>query len=90
MRILFDKDLLKKIGEIKKRNMRLYTRIEKQLILFEKNPKHHSLRTHKLAGNLRSSWSISLDRSYRMIYRITSSGDAYFYMMGTHKDVYIP
>lgn len=88
MHVLFDKDLLKKIGEIKRKNAKLYKRIEKQLTLFEKNPKHHSLRIHKLAGNLRNSWSISLDRSYRMVYRVTTFGDAYFYAIGTHSEVY--
>ena len=66
----------------------LVKKIEKQLKIFSSNHLHPSLRTHKLAGNMSNSWSISIDRSIRMIYTLLPDGYAYFYIIGTHDEVY--
>lgn len=79
------KDDLKRI---KKNDPQLLTKIHKQLKLFSENPRHPSLRTHKLTGNLDNSWSISIDRSFRLIYTVSAAGEAYFYSLGTHDQVY--
>lgn len=71
-----------------KHNTKLSKKIQKQLTIFSSNHLHPSLRTHKLSGKMSSSWSISIDRSIRMVYSMLSNDLAYFYMIGTHDEVY--
>lgn len=76
------------LKRMKQTNPQLLSKIHKQLKIFSENPGHPSLRTHKLAGNLENSWSISVNRGYRLIYTITAEGEVYFYSLGTHDEVY--
>lgn len=78
----------REIVAINSRNPRLGQKISKQLKIFSQDPKHSSLRTHKLLGNLANSWSISIDRNFRLVYTILPDGEAYFYKLGTHDEVY--
>src|ERR1700751_4683367 len=50
----------KEIINIQRKDKKLANRIEKQILLFEENPKHPSLRVHKLSGNRENMWSISI------------------------------
>ncbi len=79
-------DLKKDLKKIKKKNQLLSQKIEKQLLLFYSNHLHPSLRTHKLSGN-DNVWSISIDKSVRMLYKLDESR-AYFFDIGTHEQVY--
>lgn len=88
MKIIFSESAKDKLKELKKRDSKLLDKIYKQLDLFIENPKHPSLRTHKLTGKLGSSWSVSIDRKFRFAYTLTEEGDAYFYKFGTHDEVY--
>lgn len=74
--------------KIKSKDKLLTERIVKQISLFQNNPRHPSLRTHKLSGGLRESWSISITRSIRMKFTILENGEAYFFDLGTHEEVY--
>ncbi len=78
----------KNLADLNRKNKTLVVKINKQLILFSQNPAHPSLRTHKLSGNLSNSWSISVDRNFRMVYTISADKKAYFYKLGTHEEVY--
>ena len=51
---------------------------------FRENPFHPSLRLHKLQGNLKELWSISLDRKYRIIFRALENGVVLFISVGVH------
>jgi addiction module RelE/StbE family toxin len=77
-----------KLRQLHKKDKKLVLNIQKQIALFESNPKHPSLRTHKLTGNLSNRWSISVSRALRMIYIITEENTAYFVDLGTHDEVY--
>jgi len=79
-------DLKKDLKKIKNRNKSLSQKIEKQLLLFNSNHLHPSLRTHKLSGH-DNVWSISIDKSVRMLYKLDES-NAYFFDIGTHEQVY--
>lgn len=79
-------DLKKDLKKIKKKNQSLFQKNKKQLLLFNVNHFHPSLRTHKLSGN-DNVWSISIDKSVRMLYKLDESG-AYFFDIGTHEQVY--
>ncbi len=55
----------------------------KALKLFRRDPFHPSLRLHKLSGNFKGYWSISIDLKYRIIFRM-EKGTAIFFSIGTH------
>lgn len=76
------------IIKIQKNDKKLAKRIQKQIALFEENPKHPSLRLHKLTGSQDNVWSISISKSLRMLYRILDEDSAYFFDIGTHDQVY--
>lgn len=87
MRIEFSPLALKELAKIKKKDKKLFQRIEKQLALFKNNPTHPSLRLHKLSGDLEDLRSISITRGIRMVYILTEQ-TAYFTDIGTHDEVY--
>ena len=88
MNTKFSSEILDKLIVIKKRDSKLFSKIRKQLALFEENPKHPSLRKHKLTGGSDDLWSISINMSFRMIYKQLDQNTAYFTKMGTHEEVY--
>ena len=88
MRAKFSPLVQQKILQLNKKDKKLVLKIEKQIKLFESNPKHPSLRTHKLIGNLANRWSISVSRGLRMVYVILDNNVAYFVELGTHDQVY--
>lgn len=87
MRIKIDSGLEKKLTKIKKNNPQLAKRIQKQLKLFSSNPKLKSLRIHKLSGELKDMWSLSVTKSVRMKY-FQFDNEALFFEIGTHDEVY--
>ncbi len=87
MQVRLSPDLAKQFKQLKKKDHKLLVRVEKQLQIFSQNPKHVSLRLHKLSGNLDNMWSISVSKSYRLVFLIDSD-EAYFVDFGTHDEVY--
>jgi addiction module RelE/StbE family toxin len=63
-------------------------RIQEKAILkeqiFRENPLHPSLRLHNLKGKLDGYWSISINRYYRILFKIKENGDIVFLSIGTH------
>lgn len=88
MKAKFSLFVQKEVAQIYKKDKKLFSKIERQIILFETNPKHPSLRLHKLTGNLKNTWSISITKSIRMIYELKHDDLAYFVDIGTHDEVY--
>lgn len=80
-------DLDKKLRKIIVHNKQLAKQIEKQLLLFQQNHLHPSLRVHKLTGNQKNIWSISIDNKIRMMFFLDEES-AYFFDIGTHDQVY--
>jgi addiction module RelE/StbE family toxin len=87
MNISFSPELDKELNTIAKKDRLLFKKIQKALVLFEQNPRHPSLRIHKLTGQLNNIWSLSVDISYRMLY-LQDEEDIYFFDFGTHDEVY--
>jgi len=83
----FTPELFNHLEKIKKGNLKLFKKIQKQLILFKQNPYHPSLKTHKLKGKLSEYRSIYIERNLRMLYYIKVN-EAVFFDMGTHDEVY--
>lgn len=87
MHIEFSPLALKELAKIKKKDKKLFQRIEKQLVLFKDNPAHPFLHLHKLSDDLDDLRSISITMSIRMVY-IFADETAYFTDIGTHDEVY--
>ncbi len=49
--IEFSQDCKQKLEKVKRKNPRLFKKIRKQLVFFQKNPNYPSLRLHKLSGS---------------------------------------
>nr|MBI5455610.1 type II toxin-antitoxin system mRNA interferase toxin, RelE/StbE family [Candidatus Levybacteria bacterium] len=88
MHIKLSPEVVKDLKKIKQKNVKLSSRIQKQLYLFSINLKHPSLRTHKLNSSMNNLWSISIIMSIRMVYKLLSEDKAYFIKIGTHDEVY--
>lgn len=95
--IKFSPDLSKKLEQIKLRDLKLFTRIQRKLELFQSDPKHPSLRLHKVTREVKNAWSISINKSIRILYTdleedLFSEGKQshglYFFEIGTHDEVY--
>lgn len=84
MNLHFSPELDKELKKLRRRDKTLLTKIEKKLILFQQNPQHPSLRLHKLTGSLKDMWSISIDKSIRMLYFLDGD-EAHFFDIGTHR-----
>jgi len=83
----YNKKVNLKRNDTKIKSSKNSKKINKQLRLFKENPKHPSLRTHKLQGELSNSWSITIERNIRMIYYFPNNRIVFF-VIGTHDEVY--
>jgi addiction module RelE/StbE family toxin len=84
----FSPSIQKEIKKIQKKDKKLADIIEKQIALFEENPRHPSLRTHKLSGTMGNVWSISITMNIRMVYILLDQSNVVFVKIGTHDEVY--
>jgi len=55
--------------------------------IFKLNPLHPSLRLHELHGRFARLWSISINKSYRIIFKRMPNGNILFISIGKH-DIY--
>lgn len=84
--IKFSSNFQKKLLSLYKRDKQLTEKIRKQLKLFQDNPKHPSLRLHKLKGNLQNTWSLSVTMSFRLLF--IEDTEYYFFDIGEHDEIY--
>ena len=84
--IKFDQNFINKLQKLKKQNAPLYSKIHKQLSLFKENLEHPSLRTHQLKGKLKNVFSISINKSFRLVY--IKNGEYLFFDLGFHSQIY--
>ena len=83
----FSPDVEKKMRGIQRKDANLYLRVQKTLDLFINNPRHKSLRLHKIKRRDHLNiWSIAIDKSHRMLYE--ENENIYFFDIGTHDEVY--
>ena len=84
--VVFSPTFVKKLKTLSIKDKNLLIKIKKQLHLFQLNPQHPSLRLHKLKGDLKDVWSISVTKSFRIIFE--DSNTYYFFDMGEHTYIY--
>ena len=61
--------------------------VDKKDALFRTHAFHPSLETHKLSGPLEPSWSFSVNKKYRVLFRFINDHSVMCYDVGTH-DIY--
>jgi len=83
----FSPSVYKELQALKRKNPQILNKVYKQLQLFQQNPKHHSLRLHKITGAVENTWSISINGGYRLLY-IEIADVFYFFKLGSHDEVY--
>ncbi len=71
-----------------KGNTDLQTRFWQKIEQFQQDPFQPTLRTHKLSGKMKNTWSFSIEYDARVIYYFTDDGKAVFIDIGTHDEVY--
>ena len=56
--------------------------------IFEHDPFHASLRTHKLTGPMEGKWAFSVAYDCRVVFHFISESDVVFLDIGSHDEVY--
>ena len=88
-KIIFTESYNKRAAKFIKKNRDLISIYEKTLKLMEINPKHPSLRIHKLKGKLSGLYSVSINISYRITIDFIIQNDVIIPIdIGTHDNVY--
>ena len=59
----------------------------KKILLFENNPSHPGLNTHKLKGALSHFWAFYITKNYRVLFRFLKNNVVIYYDIDTH-DIY--
>lgn len=59
----------------------------RKILLFENNPFHPSLNTHKLKGRLNKFWSFYINKNYRVLFRFLNKNEVIYYDIDNH-DIY--
>lgn len=57
----------------------------KKIEMFRANPKHPSLKTHKLNGALKGYFSFSVDYEVRIVFEFREKGTVHFLKIGSHE-----
>ena len=84
--LIFSDSYLKKEQKFFKKHKELLDRYKKVLHILRVNPKHPSLRLHKLQGNLKEYYSISINMQYRVVINfIIEDGKIIFIDIGGHE-----
>jgi len=79
----------KKLLKFFKKHKNMTDKYKKVMFLLGNNPYHPSLRLHKLQGELKNYYSISLDLKYRIILDfIIIDNKIYLLDIGSHDEVY--
>ena len=88
-KLIFTESYLKRAKAFAKRHSDILPQYEKTLRLLEINPYHPSLRLHKLKGNLKGLFSVSINISYRISIDFLIQDDQIIPIdIGTHDEVY--
>lgn len=87
MNIYFSQEFIKNYRKITKKNTLLKEKIKITLSIFKENPRHPSLRLHRLKGKMVEDWSISIKSDLRIVFTYVSNG-ILLVDIGNHKEVY--
>lgn len=88
-KLIFTETYLRREKKFLKSYPELIEKYKKILRLLELNPRHPSLRLHKLRGRFKGKYSVSITMSYRIIltFALTERG-VILLDIGAHEEVY--
>ena len=88
-KLIETKVYIKKLKKFLKKHPDMIKKYEKTVFLLENNPFHPSLRLHKLQGDKKEFYSVSLDMQYRIILDFIIIENKIFLIdIGTYDDIY--
>ena len=88
-KLIETKKYQKKLVKFLKKHKHLLPKYEKCITILESNPHHPSLRLHKLQGNLKDFYSVSIDMEYRIIIDFIIVDKRIILIdIGSHNEVY--
>ncbi|PIQ71512.1 type II toxin-antitoxin system mRNA interferase toxin, RelE/StbE family [Candidatus Roizmanbacteria bacterium CG_4_9_14_3_um_filter_33_18] len=87
MNIYLSKNFSKAFEKLTKNNFLLKDKIKAKVKFFTENPKHPSLKLHKLKGKMVEDWSFSVEGDIRVVLTYIDDG-VLFVDIGSHKEVY--
>lgn len=73
MNIFYSKHFIKRIQKRYKDQPVLRNKVVKQVSIFTKNPRHPSLKTHKLKGKRQDQYSFWIEGDLRIVYVVDNS-----------------
>ena len=88
MKLRSSPDFDKELSKIKRSDPKLGQKVITKLKILETDPRHPSLRMHQLSGKRKNEWSISVDKSIRILFLLLDNDEAYLSHVGTHDQVY--
>jgi addiction module RelE/StbE family toxin len=71
-----------------KKNEQLKQQFWTAMALFQEDPFHPSLKTHKLTGRLKGLWAFTVSYDHRVVFTFLSQDEVLFVDVGTHDEVY--
>ena len=87
--IIETKAYIRKVRKFLKKHPNIFKKYEKTIFILEQNPHHPSLRLHKLQGEMKEYFSVSIDMEYRIIIDfIIVDEKIYLLDIGSHDEVY--
>jgi mRNA-degrading endonuclease YafQ of YafQ-DinJ toxin-antitoxin module len=87
--IIFTEGYTRRALRFLRKHPALRGQYQKTLELLELNPRHPSLRLHKLSGRLSGLHTVSINMSYRITLELLIEGDRIIPInVGKHEDVY--
>lgn len=63
-------------------------KVEKAIVIFQKNPSDTRLENHKLTRKLEGKWAFSITPDVRIVYEWQGKNVVRFLAIGTHYEVY--
>ena len=93
MNLVWSAKFTRTVKRVVGRDRKLLSEIEQTLTQLAADPKHPSLRSHKLKGDLAGTWACSMDYSLRIIFDFTKNPatdelEIVLLAVGTHDEVY--
>lgn len=87
--ILYAHSYEKRVKKILKSHPEIKKQYYKTLKILESNPKHPSLRLHKISGKLKNNYSVSINISYRIVVNFIITGKKIILInVGSHDKLY--
>ncbi len=72
------------VRQYKKLSKALQEEVKERIELFKESPSHHFLKTHKLHGRMKGSWSFSVNYQYRIVFEYRENKDVDLLLVGDH------